>query len=129
MSLNLKKFLNLLLVLKTTLSLQNFKRLSNDLVNLVLSKYLLPKKGKTMFNSFLGTVKTVGLVTNHLFKNLDLFGSNTSRNSAIFWRTVDELKEKRFLLNACEVPGKRKSSVLVEFQLNTDKIRASSDNH
>ena len=37
----------------------------------------------------------------HLFKNLDLFGSNTSRNSAIFWRTVDELKEKGFLLNAC----------------------------
>ncbi|MEM1307986.1 MAG: hypothetical protein AAGF98_00545 [Cyanobacteria bacterium P01_H01_bin.153] len=65
----------------------------------------------------------------HLFKNLDLFGSNTSRNSTIFWRTVEELKEKGFLLNACEVPGKRKNSVLVEFQLNTDKIRISGDSH
>jgi hypothetical protein len=60
---------------------------------------------------------------NHLFKNLDLLGSNSSRNSKLFWRTVDELKEKEFLLSAREVPGKRSSSVLVEFQINPEKIR------
>ncbi|MGC1307749.1 MAG: hypothetical protein WA885_11000 [Phormidesmis sp.] len=63
----------------------------------------------------------------HLYKNLDLLGSNSSRNGQIFWRTVDELKENQFLLNARELPGKRKSSVLIEFQINADKIRSGSD--
>ena len=62
----------------------------------------------------------------HLYKNLDLFGSNSSRNNSIFWRTVDELKEKQFVVGAREIPGKRKSSVLVEFQINTDMIRSVS---
>lgn len=62
----------------------------------------------------------------HLFKNLDLLGKNTSRNNAIFWRTIDELKENSFILSARELPGKRKSSLLVEFQLNPEKIRAHS---
>jgi len=62
----------------------------------------------------------------HLFKNLDLLGSNSSRNSQIFWRTVDELKESRFLVHARELPGKRRSNVMIEFQINADKIRSSS---
>ena len=61
----------------------------------------------------------------HLFKNLDLLGRNSSRNSQIFWRTVEELKEKEFLIGAQELPGKRKSSVLVEFQINANQIRSS----
>lgn len=59
----------------------------------------------------------------HLYKNLDLLGSNSSRNGKIFWRTVDELKEKGFLLGGRELPGKKKNS-LVEFQINPDKIRS-----
>lgn len=61
----------------------------------------------------------------HLYKNLDLLGSNSSRNSKIFWRTVEELKESRFLVNARELPGKRKSSAMIEFQVNAEKIRSS----
>lgn len=59
-----------------------------------------------------------------LLKNLDLLGSNPSRNNTILWRTIDELKEKAFLLNARELPGKQKSSRLVEFQLNPDTIKS-----
>lgn len=63
-----------------------------------------------------------------LYKNLELFGKNSSRNNKIFWRTVNKLTEKGFLIYARERPGKRKSSVLVEFQLNSDKIRLHSGN-
>ncbi len=63
----------------------------------------------------------------HLYKNLDLLGRNSSRNGQIFWRTVDELKESCFLVNARELPGKRKSNVMIEFQINADKIRSSGD--
>ena len=63
----------------------------------------------------------------HLYKNLDLLGSNSSRNNKIFWRTVDELKEKKFLLNGRELPGKRKSNALIEFKINPDKIQAHDD--
>ena len=59
-----------------------------------------------------------------LFKNLDLLGSNSSRNNKILWRTIDELTEKEFLLNARVLPGKRKSSHLVEFQLNPETIKS-----
>ncbi|MGB3295235.1 MAG: hypothetical protein WBB01_19815 [Phormidesmis sp.] len=61
-----------------------------------------------------------------LHKNLDLFGKNSSRNNKIFWRTVNELTQKGFLISARELPGKRKSSVLVEFQLNPEKIQLHS---
>lgn len=60
----------------------------------------------------------------HLYKNLDLLGSNSSRNGTIFWRTVEELKVKGFLVGAREIPGKRKSSLLIEFQLNPEKVQA-----
>lgn len=62
----------------------------------------------------------------HLYKNLDLLGRNSSRNGQIFWRTIDELKGDHFLLSARELPGKRKSSVLIEFQLNPEKVRMHS---
>ena len=62
----------------------------------------------------------------HLFKNLDLLGRNSSRNSQLFWRTVDELKENNFLINARELPGKKKRNPMIEFQINADKIRDSS---
>ncbi len=63
----------------------------------------------------------------HLYKNLDLLGSNSSRNNKIFWRTVEELKEKNFLIDGRELPGKRKSNALIEFQINSEKIQVHED--
>lgn len=59
----------------------------------------------------------------YLFKNLDLLGSNSSRNNQLFWRTVDELREEDYLLSAQELPGKRKNA-LIQFQINPEKIRS-----
>ncbi|PSB24227.1 hypothetical protein C7B82_27890 [Stenomitos frigidus ULC18] len=59
----------------------------------------------------------------YLFKNLDLLGSNSSRNNQIFWRTVDELKQEGYLLGAQELPGKKKISN-IQFQINPEKLRA-----
>lgn len=61
-----------------------------------------------------------------LHKNLELFGKNSSRNNKLFWRTVDDLTDKGFVLSARELPGKRKSNVLVEFQINPERIRLHS---
>lgn len=58
----------------------------------------------------------------YLFKNLDLLGSNTSRNNQIFWRTIDELREGNFILGAKDIPGKG-NSASVQFQINPSKIR------
>lgn len=58
----------------------------------------------------------------YLFKNLDLFGSNSARNNQIFWRTVEELREAGYILRAQELPGKRKTAS-VEFQVNPDQIQ------
>lgn len=44
----------------------------------------------------------------YLFKNLDLLGSNISRNNQIFWRTVEELSSEGYILGAQELPGKKK---------------------
>jgi len=60
----------------------------------------------------------------YLFKNMDLLGSNSSRNNQIFWRTVDELKQEGYILGAQELPGKRRSA-LIQFQINPDKLKAS----
>lgn len=57
----------------------------------------------------------------YLFKNLDLLGSNSSRNNQIFWRTVEELQEEGYILAAQELPGKKKTPN-VQFQLNSQKI-------
>jgi hypothetical protein len=58
----------------------------------------------------------------YLFKNLDLLGSNSSRNNQIFWRTVDELQQEGYILAAQELPGKKKVST-VQFQINPEKMR------
>ncbi|NJO42164.1 MAG: hypothetical protein HC769_07950 [Cyanobacteria bacterium CRU_2_1] len=58
----------------------------------------------------------------YLFKNLDLLGSNSSRNNQIFWRTVDELKQEGYILGAQELPGKKKVPN-VQFQVNPEKLR------
>jgi hypothetical protein len=42
-----------------------------------------------------------------LFKNLDLFGNNGSRNNQILWRTITNLQEQGYIVSAGEVPGKR----------------------
>ncbi|HEY9823973.1 MAG TPA: hypothetical protein V6D19_00880 [Stenomitos sp.] len=58
----------------------------------------------------------------YLFKNLDLFGSNVSRNNQIFWRTVEELKQEGYVINACELPGR---TVCIQFELDPEKIRVA----
>jgi hypothetical protein len=60
----------------------------------------------------------------YLFKNMDLLGSNSSRNNQIFWRTVDELKQEDYILGAQELPGKRRSA-LIQFQINPGKLKNS----
>ena len=57
----------------------------------------------------------------YLFKNLDLLGSNTSRNNQIFWRTVEELRQEGYILGAQELPGKKRIAS-VQFQLNSEKL-------
>ena len=59
----------------------------------------------------------------YLFKNLDLLGSNSSRNNQIFWRTVDELKQEGYILGAQELPGKKKASN-IQFQINSERLRS-----
>ena len=59
----------------------------------------------------------------YLFKNLDLLGSNSSRNNQIFWRTVGELQQSGYIITAQEVVGKKKASN-IQFQINTEKIRS-----
>jgi len=60
----------------------------------------------------------------YLFKNLDLLGSNSSRNNQIFWRTVEELQQEGYIVGAQELPGKRKTPT-VQFQINSEKLRSS----
>jgi hypothetical protein len=59
----------------------------------------------------------------YLFKNLDLLGSNSSRNNQLFWRTVEELREEGYILGAQELPGKKKAAT-IQFQINPEKLRA-----
>ena len=60
----------------------------------------------------------------YLFKNLDLFGSNSSRNNQIFWRTVEELQQDGYILGAKELPGKRKTPN-IQFQINSEKLKVN----
>lgn len=53
-----------------------------------------------------------------LFKNLDLLGTNGSRNNQIFWRTIEVLKHEKCLINAQELPGKQKMNS-IQFQINS----------
>lgn len=58
----------------------------------------------------------------YLFKNLDLLGSNSSRNNQIFWRTLEELKQEGYILGAQELPGKKKIAS-IQFQINSEKLQ------
>jgi hypothetical protein len=62
----------------------------------------------------------------YLFKNLDLLGSNSSRNNQIFWRTVEELQQGGYILGAQELPGKRKTPT-VQFQINPERLKSSCE--
>ena len=57
-----------------------------------------------------------------LFKHLDLLGRNNSRNNEILWRTIEDLKQEGYVLQAQELPGKKKS-LNIEFHINPEKIR------
>ncbi|MEP0955126.1 hypothetical protein [Microcoleus sp. FACHB-1515] len=59
----------------------------------------------------------------YLFKNLDLLGSNSSRNNQIFWRTVDELQQEGYVISAQELPGKKRIAT-IQFQLNLEKMQS-----
>ena len=61
----------------------------------------------------------------YLFKNLDLLGSNSSRNNQIFWRTVEELRQEGYILGAQELVGKKKVSS-IQFQINSEKLACHS---
>lgn len=61
----------------------------------------------------------------YLFKNLDLLGINLSRNNQLLWRTIEELKQEGYILEAKELLGKRKGTN-IQFQINPEKIRYNS---
>ncbi len=54
-----------------------------------------------------------------LFNSLDLLGSNSSRNNQIFWRTVEGLKQEKFIMSAQELPGKNRMNS-VQVQINPE---------
>ncbi|MGH2415898.1 MAG: hypothetical protein ACRDEA_19855 [Microcystaceae cyanobacterium] len=58
----------------------------------------------------------------YLLKNLDLLGSNHSRNSQILWRTIKELRDEGYILEARELPGKGKMTN-IQLQINPEKLR------
>jgi hypothetical protein len=60
----------------------------------------------------------------YLVKNLDLLGSNSSRNNQIFWRTVEELRQEGYILGAQELPGRRKSPT-IQFQINCERLKSN----
>jgi hypothetical protein len=66
----------------------------------------------------------VSVSKKYLFKNLDLLGSNSSRNNQILWRTVDELKQEGYILGAQELPGKNRIAT-IQFQINSAKLRCA----
>lgn len=59
---------------------------------------------------------------NCLLKNLDLLGSNKSRNNKILWRTIEQLNQDEYILKAQELPGKRYLTK-IQFQINPQKIK------
>ncbi len=59
---------------------------------------------------------------NYLFKNLDLLGSNKSRNNKILWRTIEQLNQDGYIVEAQELAGKR-NLTKIQFQINPHKIR------
>lgn len=59
---------------------------------------------------------------NCLLKNLDLLGSNKSRNNKILWRTIEQLNQDDYIIEAQELPGKR-NLTKIQFQINPQKIK------
>ena len=46
---------------------------------------------------------------NCLLKNLDLLGSNKSRNNKILWRTIEQLNGDGYIIEAQELTAKKKA--------------------
>lgn len=59
---------------------------------------------------------------NCLLKNLDLLGSNKSRNNKILWRTIEQLNEDDYIIEAQELTAKGKQTK-IQFQINPQKIK------
>ena len=59
---------------------------------------------------------------NCLLKNLDLLGSNKSRNNKILWRTIEQLNEDDYIIEALETTAKSKQTK-IQFQINSQKIK------
>ena len=59
---------------------------------------------------------------NCLLKNLDLLGSNKSRNNKILWRTIEQLNQDDYIQEAQELAGKR-NQTKIQFQINPQKIK------
>ena len=59
---------------------------------------------------------------NCLLKNLDLLGSNKSRNNKILWRTIEQLNEDNYIIEALETTAKSKQTK-IQFQINSQKIK------
>ncbi|HEY9769209.1 MAG TPA: hypothetical protein V6C71_12055 [Coleofasciculaceae cyanobacterium] len=59
---------------------------------------------------------------NCLFKNLDLLGSNKSRSNKILWRTIEQLNEDDYVIEAQEITAKSKQTK-IQFQINPQKIK------
>ncbi|MGK7949233.1 MAG: hypothetical protein AB4368_10625 [Xenococcaceae cyanobacterium] len=64
---------------------------------------------------------------NCLLKNLDLLGSNKSRNNKILWRTIEQLNQDSYIIEAQELAGKRNQSK-IQFQINSQKIKCLNSN-
>jgi len=96
---------------------KDFGRTSEDYETklLVFLASKLRKDALTEDNSLVVTKRA-------LFKNLDLFGNNSSRNNQILWRTIEKLKEQGYIMSAGEVPGKRRPAN-VSIQINLDMMR------
>ena len=62
---------------------------------------------------------------NCLLKNLDLLGSNKSRNNKILWRTIEQLNQDDYIVEAQELIGKR-NLTKIQFQINPQRIKCLS---
>jgi hypothetical protein len=60
----------------------------------------------------------------YLLKNLELLGRNSSRNNTILWETIEELTQEGYIIEAKELPGKKKG-LNIRFQVNPEKLRIS----
>ena len=58
-------------------------------------------------------------------KNLDLLGSNKSRNNKILWRTIEQLNQDDYIVEAQELIGKR-NLTKIQFQINPQRIKCLS---